>query len=115
MSMFVGEALIGERNEISHIHLLIGKKNGPVGMAFGTELSHQKAGHSNLLNVLHPNLAVKPAIVMVMRVTLPKEKTQYLKKQLSGSTTSVLNIGHLKKSARSKRNKRRGPSHRMVH
>ena len=33
MSMFIGEALVGEGNEISHIDLLIGSKDGPVGHA----------------------------------------------------------------------------------
>ena len=39
MSMFVGEALTGEGNEIAHIDLLIGDKDGPVGRAFANALS----------------------------------------------------------------------------
>ena len=31
MSMFIGEALAGDGNEIAHIDLLIGSKDGPVG------------------------------------------------------------------------------------
>jgi 5,6,7,8-tetrahydromethanopterin hydro-lyase len=31
MSMYIGEALTGEGNEIAHIDLLIGDKDGPVG------------------------------------------------------------------------------------
>ena len=31
MSMFIGEALVGDGNEIAHIDLLIGEKTGPVG------------------------------------------------------------------------------------
>ena len=31
MSMFIGEALAGDGNEIAHIDLLIGDKDGPVG------------------------------------------------------------------------------------
>ena len=34
MSMYIGEALVGEGNEVAHIDLLIGSKNGPVGEAF---------------------------------------------------------------------------------
>ncbi len=34
MSMYVGEALAGEGNEVAHIDLLIGDKEGPVGAAF---------------------------------------------------------------------------------
>ncbi len=70
MSMFIGEALVGEGNEVAHIDLLIGDKDGPVGAAFANALSDQKAGHSNLLAVLEPNLAVKPATVMITKVTI---------------------------------------------
>lgn len=74
MSMHVGEALVGDGNEISHIDLLIGDKAGPVGAAFANALSQQTAGHSNLLAVLTPNLAVKPATVMVTKVTIKGAK-----------------------------------------
>lgn len=70
MSMFVGEALAGDGNEIAHIDLLIGSKDGPVGTAFASALANQSAGHSNLLAVLAPNLAVKPSTVMVTKVTI---------------------------------------------
>lgn len=70
MSMFVGEALVGGGDEIAHIDLLIGSKDGPVGAAFANALARQSAGHSNLLAVLTPNLAVKPATVMISKVTI---------------------------------------------
>jgi 5,6,7,8-tetrahydromethanopterin hydro-lyase len=70
MSMYIGEALAGEGNEIAHIDLLIGDKAGPVGVAFANALARQSAGHSNLLAVLTPNLAVKPATVLITKVTI---------------------------------------------
>jgi 5,6,7,8-tetrahydromethanopterin hydro-lyase len=70
MSMYIGEALAGDGNEIAHIDLLIGSKNGPVGVAFANALARQSEGHSNLLAVLTPNLAVKPATVMITKVTI---------------------------------------------
>src|SRR3984957_3175378 len=70
MSMYVGEALFGEGNEIAHIDLLIGSKDGPVGVAFANALANQSAGHSNLLAVLAPNLLTKPATVLVTKVTI---------------------------------------------
>ncbi len=78
MSMFVGEALVGEGNEIAHIDLLIGSKDGPVGYAFANALARQSEGHSNLLAVLTPNLAVKPSTVMITKVTIKgaKQATQ---------------------------------------
>ena len=74
MSMFIGEALAGEGNEIAHIDLLIGSKDGPVGNAFASALANQKAGHSNLLAVLTPNLICKPATVMITKVTIKGAK-----------------------------------------
>ena len=74
MSMFVGEALAGDGNEIAHIDLLIGSKDGPVGVAFANALARQSEGHSNLLAVITPNLAVKPSTVMVTKVTIKGAK-----------------------------------------
>ncbi len=70
MSMYIGEALVGEGNEIAHIDLLIGSKDGPVGQAFANALARQSEGHTNLLAVLTPNLAVKPATVLITKVTI---------------------------------------------
>ena len=70
MSMFIGEALVGEGNEIAHIDLLIGSKDGPVGTAFANALANQSAGHSNLLAVLAPNLICKPATVLITKFTM---------------------------------------------
>ena len=68
--MYIGEALTGDGNEIAHIDLLIGSKDGPVGAAFANALARQSDGHSNLLAVLEPNLAVKPSTVMITKVTI---------------------------------------------
>ena len=69
MSMFIGEALVGEGNEIAHIDLLIGAKEGPVGTAFASALANQKQGFSNLLAGV-PNTICKPATVMITKVTI---------------------------------------------
>ena len=74
MSMFIGEALVGEGNEVAHIDLMIGDKTGPVGHAFATALVNQSHGHSNLLAVLAPNLICKPATVLVTKVTIKGAK-----------------------------------------
>ena len=74
MSMFIGEALVGDGNEVAHVDLLIGSKDGPVGAAFANALANQKAGHSNLLAILAPNLMCKPATVMITKVTIKGAK-----------------------------------------
>ena len=74
MSMYIGEALVGEGNEVAHIDLLIGSKDGPVGVAFANALANQSHGHSNLLAVITPNLVCKPATVMITKVTIKGAK-----------------------------------------
>ncbi len=74
MSMYIGEALVGEGNEVAHIDLLVGSKDGPVGVAFANALANQSSGHSNLLAVIAPNLICKPATVMITKVTIKGAK-----------------------------------------
>jgi 5,6,7,8-tetrahydromethanopterin hydro-lyase len=69
-SLMVGEALVGDGNEVAHIDLLIGPKDGPVGEAFASALINQKEGHTNLLAVVAPNLPAKPDTIMANKVTL---------------------------------------------
>ncbi|TWU48336.1 formaldehyde-activating enzyme [Rubripirellula reticaptiva] len=70
MHLNVGEALVGDGNEVAHIDLMIGSKSGPVGVAFANALATQSEGHTNLMAVLAPNVAVKPSTVMVTKVTM---------------------------------------------
>jgi 5,6,7,8-tetrahydromethanopterin hydro-lyase len=69
-SLMVGESLVGDGNEVAHIDLLIGPKDGPVGQAFATALLNQKEGHTNLLAVVAPNLPAKPDTLMANKVTI---------------------------------------------
>jgi 5,6,7,8-tetrahydromethanopterin hydro-lyase len=69
-SFMVGESLVGEGNEVAHIDLLIGSKDGPVGQAFAAALTNQKEGHTNLLAVVAPNLPAKPETIMANKVTI---------------------------------------------
>ncbi|MEK6977854.1 MAG: bifunctional 5,6,7,8-tetrahydromethanopterin hydro-lyase/3-hexulose-6-phosphate synthase [Candidatus Hydrothermarchaeota archaeon] len=66
----VGEALVGEEPEIAHIDLIIGRKEGPVGQAFANSLSQPRVGHTAILAVVRPNLPVKPATLIVPKVTI---------------------------------------------
>jgi signal transduction histidine kinase len=75
--MYIGEALVIEGSDlanVSHIDLLIGSKDGPVGIAFANALANQSAGHTNLLAVVSPNIVCKPATVMITKVTIKGSK-----------------------------------------
>jgi 5,6,7,8-tetrahydromethanopterin hydro-lyase len=69
-TMLVGESLVGDGNEVAHIDLLIGSKDGPVGAAFAQALVNQKEGHTNLLAVVAPNIPAKPDTIMSNKVTI---------------------------------------------
>jgi bifunctional enzyme Fae/Hps len=66
----IGEALIGNGNEIAHIDLVIGDKNGPVGNAFVSNMGDLSLGHTPLLSVIRPNLMTKPATLIVPKVSV---------------------------------------------
>jgi bifunctional enzyme Fae/Hps len=66
----IGESLVGEGNEVAHIDLMIGDKNGPVGQAFANGMTNLSAGHTPLLAVIRPNLPPKPHTLIVPKVTI---------------------------------------------
>ena len=66
----IGEALVGEGNEIAHIDLVIGPRGGPVETAFMNSLAMPREGHTPLLAVLEPNLQPKPCTLMINKVTI---------------------------------------------
>ena len=75
--MYVGEGLYledGDLKNVAHIDLMIGPKDGPVGVAFANALARQSEGHTNLLAVVSPNIVCKPATVMVTKVTIKGSK-----------------------------------------
>ncbi|UCH58131.1 MAG: bifunctional 5,6,7,8-tetrahydromethanopterin hydro-lyase/3-hexulose-6-phosphate synthase [Candidatus Bathyarchaeota archaeon] len=69
-AFLIGEALVGEGDEVAHIDLMIGDKQGPVGLSFAQSLSNLTAGHTPLLAVIRPNLPPKPHTVIVPKVTV---------------------------------------------
>ena len=66
----IGEALVGEGDEVAHIDLFIGDKEGPVGEAFASGMSNLSAGHTPLLAVIRPNLPPKPHTLLIPKVTV---------------------------------------------
>jgi 5,6,7,8-tetrahydromethanopterin hydro-lyase len=69
-----GEALVGEGNEVAHIDLILGDKDGPAGIGFAFGLAHQSRGHTKLFAVITPNLPAKPFTLIVPKVTIENMK-----------------------------------------
>ena len=73
--VMVGEALVGEGNEVAHIDLVMGPRGSAAETAFCNTLSNNKDGFTALLAVIAPNLVCKPSTVMFNKVTI-KNATQ---------------------------------------
>ena len=73
-TLSVGESLVGDGAEVAHVDVLIGSKDGPVGVAFAGALLNQKEGHTNLLAIVAPNLPAKPDTIIANKVTIRGEK-----------------------------------------
>jgi 5,6,7,8-tetrahydromethanopterin hydro-lyase len=71
----VGEALVGEGNEVAHIDLVLGPRGSAAETAFCNTIANNKDGFTSLLAVVAPNLACKPSTVMFNKVTI-KNATQ---------------------------------------
>ena len=69
-TLLVGESLVGDTNEVAHVDLMIGSKDGPVGAAFAQRLASQTSGHNGLLSLIAPNVPAKPDTVMFNKVTI---------------------------------------------
>jgi bifunctional enzyme Fae/Hps len=66
----IGEALVGDGNELAHVDLIIGSKDGPAGTAFANGMCQLSIGHTPLLSVIRPNLMTKPSTLIVPKVTV---------------------------------------------
>jgi 5,6,7,8-tetrahydromethanopterin hydro-lyase len=72
--VLVGEALVGEGNELAHIDLIMGPRGSAAEIAFCTTLTNQKRGDNALLALVAPNLMAKPNTVMFNKVEIKNEK-----------------------------------------
>ncbi len=70
----VGEALVGDGNEVAHIDLIIGPRGSAAETAFCNGLVNNKDGFTSLLAVVAPNLIAKPHTMMFNKVTIKGAK-----------------------------------------
>jgi len=69
---FVGEALLGDAPNLAHLDLVIGSKDGPIGVSFANAISSPSMGHGGLLACIRPNLVPKPYTLIIPKVTVSK-------------------------------------------
>lgn len=72
--VLVGEALVGDGNEVAHVDLIMGPRGSGAETAFCLTLTNQKRGDNALLAVLAPNLMAKPPTVIFNKVDIKNAK-----------------------------------------
>ena len=74
--MRVAESLVagGPPGTAAEPEIIIGELDGPVGTAFATLLGDQVKGHSRVLAIMNTDIMVKPATLMVSKVTVKDTK-----------------------------------------
>lgn len=72
--VLVGEALVGDGNEVAHVDLIMGPRGSGAETAFCLALTNQKRGDNALLAVVAPNLMAKPPTVMFNKVDIKNAK-----------------------------------------
>ena len=68
----VGEALVagGPAGTAAEPEVVIGELDGPFGTAFATLMGDQVKGHTKVLAILNTDVMVRPATLMVSKVTV---------------------------------------------
>ena len=74
--MRVGEALVagGPPGTAAEPEVVIGEMNGPMGTAFANLLGDQVKGHTRVLDIMNTDIMVRPATIMVSKVTVKNER-----------------------------------------
>jgi 5,6,7,8-tetrahydromethanopterin hydro-lyase len=66
----IGEAFVGEGGDAAHLNTVLGRRGGPVEVAWTTALATPRAGHVPFVVVLRPNLPVQPPTLFVNEAPL---------------------------------------------
>ena len=74
--MKIGEALVagGPAGTAAEPEAVIGELDGPFGTAFANLIGDQSKGHSKVLAIMNTDIMVKPATLMVSKVTVKENR-----------------------------------------
>ena len=75
-TMKIGESLVagGPPGTAAEPEVAIGEMNGPFGTAFANLLANQIKGHTKVLAIMNTDIMVRPATLMVSKVTVNDER-----------------------------------------
>ena len=68
--MFIGESFVGEGAEAAHVNTILGRRDGPVGVAWATALATPRPGNAAFVAVVRPGLPAKPLTLFVNKASI---------------------------------------------
>src|SRR5260221_4403788 len=68
--MAVGESFVGEGAEAAHVNTVLGRRDGPVGVAWATALATPRPGNAAFVAVVRPGLPAKPLTLFVNKASI---------------------------------------------
>jgi len=92
--MRTGEALVagGPTNTAAEPEVIIGELDGPFGTAFANLLGDQVKGHTRVLALMNTDIMVRPATIMVSKVTVKDNRYTNI---LMGTVQAAISNGVL--------------------
>jgi 5,6,7,8-tetrahydromethanopterin hydro-lyase len=68
--VLIGESFVGEGAEAAHVNTVLGRRDGPVGVAWATALASPRPGNAAFVAVVRPGLPAKPLTLFVNKATI---------------------------------------------
>ena len=74
----IGEAFAGSGPNAAHINIVVGRKGGPVEVAWVTALAAPRQGYIPFVTIVRPNVPVKPLTLFVNKADLRGQRHETL-------------------------------------
>src|SRR5260370_14863961 len=76
--MAVGESFVGAGAEAAHVNTVLGRRDGPVGVAWATALATPRPGNAAFVAVVRPGLPAKPLTLFVNKASIAGDEHRVL-------------------------------------
>jgi 5,6,7,8-tetrahydromethanopterin hydro-lyase len=74
LTVWIGEAFVGDGADAAHVNTVLGHRDGPVGTAWATALATPSVGHAPFVAVLRPGLPVQPMTLFVNKAAIASDE-----------------------------------------
>jgi 5,6,7,8-tetrahydromethanopterin hydro-lyase len=72
--MVVGESFVGQGAEAAHVNTVLGRRDGPVGVAWATALATPRPGNAAFVAVVRPGLPARPLTLFVNKASVASDE-----------------------------------------